>query len=122
MLTRNLSPIFIAVVIATVSGAADTPPTARPIRIVRVGDSTVASYAEPPKDRPDLTGWGQVFGEFERLADGGPVPRRIVVTLLGDDRVYPWVFDMEFSVVRLVRHVRPVSQRPEGGPILSRQG
>jgi lysophospholipase L1-like esterase len=35
----------------------------KPIRIVLVGDSTVASYPNPPQDRPDLTGWGQVFGE-----------------------------------------------------------
>ena len=37
---------------------------APPIRIVVIGDSTVASYPKPPKDRPDLTGWGQVFGEY----------------------------------------------------------
>ena len=35
----------------------------KPTRIVLVGDSTVASYPNPPQDRPDLTGWGQVFGE-----------------------------------------------------------
>jgi lysophospholipase L1-like esterase len=29
-----------------------------------VGDSTMASYPNPPKDRPDLHGWGQVFGTF----------------------------------------------------------
>lgn len=34
------------------------------IRIAMVGDSTMASYPNPPKDRPDLHGWGQVFGEF----------------------------------------------------------
>jgi lysophospholipase L1-like esterase len=34
------------------------------IRIAMVGDSTMASYPRPPKDRPDLHGWGQVFGEF----------------------------------------------------------
>jgi lysophospholipase L1-like esterase len=34
------------------------------IRIALIGDSTVASYARPPADRPDLTGWGQVLGEF----------------------------------------------------------
>lgn len=34
------------------------------LRIALVGDSTMASYPNPPKDRPDLTGWGQVFGEF----------------------------------------------------------
>ncbi|MCA9118532.1 MAG: rhamnogalacturonan acetylesterase [Planctomycetaceae bacterium] len=35
-----------------------------PLRVAIVGDSTVASYAKPPAARPDLTGWGQVFGEF----------------------------------------------------------
>lgn len=35
----------------------------KPIRIALIGDSTMASYAKPPADRPDLTGWGQVFGE-----------------------------------------------------------
>lgn len=35
---------------------------AKKIRIALVGDSTMASYPNPPKDRPDLHGWGQVFG------------------------------------------------------------
>lgn len=34
------------------------------LRIAMVGDSTMASYPKPPKDRPDLTGWGQVFDQF----------------------------------------------------------
>jgi len=34
------------------------------INIMLIGDSTVATYNKRPKDRPDLTGWGQVFGEF----------------------------------------------------------
>ncbi len=34
-----------------------------PIRILMIGDSTMATYKNPPKDRPDLTGWGQVFAE-----------------------------------------------------------
>ncbi len=34
------------------------------VRIALIGDSTVASYPNPPKDRPDLTGWGQVFGDY----------------------------------------------------------
>lgn len=34
------------------------------IRIVTVGDSTVSSYPKPPAEQPDLTGWGQIFGEF----------------------------------------------------------
>ena len=33
------------------------------LRIVLIGDSTVASFTTPRPDRPDLTGWGQVFGE-----------------------------------------------------------
>lgn len=33
------------------------------IRVAMVGDSTMASYPNPPKDRPDLHGWGQVFGD-----------------------------------------------------------
>lgn len=37
---------------------------AKPLRVALIGDSTVASYPNPPADRPDLTGWGQVFGEF----------------------------------------------------------
>jgi len=40
------------------------PAVAQETRIVMVGDSTMASYAKPPADRPDLTGWGQVFGEW----------------------------------------------------------
>lgn len=34
------------------------------VRVAMVGDSTMASYPNPPKDRPDLHGWGQVFGTF----------------------------------------------------------
>lgn len=41
---------------------------AAPLRVALIGDSTMASYPKPPADRPDLTGWGQVFGEF---FDGG---------------------------------------------------
>ena len=39
-------------------------PPAPTVRIALIGDSTVASYSRPPADRPDLTGWGQVFGEY----------------------------------------------------------
>lgn len=34
------------------------------LRILLIGDSTVATYTKRPKDRPDLTGWGQVLNEF----------------------------------------------------------
>jgi lysophospholipase L1-like esterase len=54
------------VVISAVGGgqAADDVKELKPLRIALVGDSTVASYAKPPADRPTLTGWGQVLGEF----------------------------------------------------------
>lgn len=51
--------LLAAVGASGVSRAAEKPP-----RILMVGDSTMASYEKPPPDRPDLTGWGQVFGEF----------------------------------------------------------
>ena len=51
-------------VLPALAVASGNPPTAKPIRIVLVGDSTVASYAKPPADKPDLTGWGQVFGDL----------------------------------------------------------
>jgi lysophospholipase L1-like esterase len=44
--------------------AVATAADGKTLRIAMVGDSTMASYPNPPKDRPDLTGWGQVFGEF----------------------------------------------------------
>ena len=34
------------------------------VSITLIGDSTVASYPQPPEDRPTLTGWGQVLPEF----------------------------------------------------------
>jgi lysophospholipase L1-like esterase len=37
---------------------------AEPLKVVLAGDSTVASVPNPPKDRPDLAGWGQMLGEF----------------------------------------------------------
>ena len=39
------------------------------------------------------------YDNFERLSDGEQVPSHVVVTLFGDDSVYPWVFDMQFSVL-----------------------
>jgi lysophospholipase L1-like esterase len=61
MFARKLCAVLLFVAAVSASFAADD--VGKPIRIVLVGDSTVASYANPPKDRPDLTGWGQVFGE-----------------------------------------------------------
>jgi lysophospholipase L1-like esterase len=43
-------------------GDSSTP--LRPIHIVLVGDSTVSTYDKRPPDKPDMTGWGQVFGDF----------------------------------------------------------
>jgi lysophospholipase L1-like esterase len=53
-----LAPVLLLALLAFAS--ADD----KPIRIAMVGDSTMASYPNPPKDRPDLHGWGQVFGAF----------------------------------------------------------
>lgn len=61
MFTRSVGTVLLYVAIVSASFAADN--VAKPIRIVLVGDSTVATYVNPPQDRPDLTGWGQVFGE-----------------------------------------------------------
>jgi lysophospholipase L1-like esterase len=44
---------------------------AEPLKVVLAGDSTVASVPNPPKDRPDLAGWGQMLGEF--------LPKAVVV-------------------------------------------
>jgi lysophospholipase L1-like esterase len=44
--------------------AAETAAAQKPVRIVLVGDSTVSTYDKRPPDKPDLTGWGQVFGDF----------------------------------------------------------
>jgi lysophospholipase L1-like esterase len=54
--------IAVSAFLTTCVSADDAAP--KPIQIALIGDSTVASYAKPPADRPDLTGWGQVFGEF----------------------------------------------------------
>jgi len=67
MSTRNRLPIIGAAVLlllAPVDGMAQQKKTPQPpIRILMIGDSTMAAYANPPKDRPDLTGWGQVFSD-----------------------------------------------------------
>ena len=55
--------VLLSAAVASACLAADDAQREKPIRIVLVGDSTVASYPNPPQDRPDLTGWGQVFGE-----------------------------------------------------------
>ena len=51
--------VLVVLALPAVASAED-----KKIRIAMVGDSTMASYPNPPKDRPDLYGWGQVFGEY----------------------------------------------------------
>ena len=53
---------FVLLVVPCFAFAQDQP--AAKVRLLLIGDSTVASYPNPPADKPDLTGWGQVFGEF----------------------------------------------------------
>ena len=55
--------ILTAAVLLALPAAADAA-DGKKVRVAMVGDSTMASYPKPPADRPDLTGWGQVFGEF----------------------------------------------------------
>ena len=63
MILQRIS-LVVAVLCLTGNTAADERTHAAPLRIALVGDSTVASYPEPPADRPSLTGWGQVLEEF----------------------------------------------------------
>ena len=40
------------------------------------------------------------YGDLEQAGEGALAPAHVVVTLLGDDaELYPWVFDMRFTVV-----------------------
>lgn len=64
---RSLLTLLLSVVaapVATTGVLAQKAESSKAVRVALIGDSTVASYPRPPKDRPDLTGWGQVFGEF----------------------------------------------------------
>jgi lysophospholipase L1-like esterase len=56
-MTRCITLATIVVLLVPALAAADD----KKVRIAMVGDSTMASYPNPPKDRPDLHGWGQVF-------------------------------------------------------------
>lgn len=68
MATMTSSPrafvFFLLVTTFCRAAMAAERPLAEPVRIALIGDSTVASYDKPPADRPTLTGWGQVLGEF----------------------------------------------------------
>lgn len=59
----TIAVLFFSLMFANLKSTA-AEPTEPQIRILMIGDSTMATYNNPPKDRPDLTGWGQVFGEF----------------------------------------------------------
>jgi lysophospholipase L1-like esterase len=60
LLTRRAA---LAAGVALAAPAIARQPARPRVKVAMVGDSTMASYAKPPADRPDLTGWGQVFGE-----------------------------------------------------------
>src|SRR5436190_5863610 len=62
MIARSFANTLVILLLASRFSLADAP--ARVGRFALIGDSTVASYDQPPPDRPDLTGWGQVLGEF----------------------------------------------------------
>lgn len=66
-MTRRWAIVFLVLIcglLGRVSQADESSADRPAIRIVMIGDSTMASYPNPPADRPDLTGWGQVFHEF----------------------------------------------------------
>ncbi len=56
--------VAVALCLSLVGATGSSVNGAEPVKVVMIGDSTMASYPKPPEDRPDLTGWGQVFGEF----------------------------------------------------------
>ncbi len=64
MVLQRVSSVIIGLYLVGSSVAAENTAELAPVRIALVGDSTVASYPDPPADRPSLTGWGQVFDEF----------------------------------------------------------
>ncbi|MHB8969779.1 MAG: rhamnogalacturonan acetylesterase [Pirellulaceae bacterium] len=64
MFLQRVSLVVAVLCAANLVTAAENADGLAPLRIALVGDSTVASYPEPPADRPSLTGWGQVFEEF----------------------------------------------------------
>ncbi len=56
--------IILTAFVTTLASASITDAVEPPaITILMIGDSTMATYQKPPKDRPDLTGWGQLFGK-----------------------------------------------------------
>lgn len=59
--TQLTLTIFFLTCLLTLPAQGEAAP---PIRIQLIGDSTMATYNNPPKDRPDMTGWGQIFGEY----------------------------------------------------------
>lgn len=66
MILADILRLFTAVVaclLVSASTAAE-PPVPAPLRIALAGDSTVADFPNPPADRPELAGWGQLLPEF----------------------------------------------------------
>jgi len=64
MFRQRISLVIASLCLTGGVGAAEDVAELTPVRVALIGDSTVASYPEPPADRPGLTGWGQVFDEF----------------------------------------------------------
>lgn len=60
---RNITAVL-TLLVSTVILADDGQDTSLKVRIALIGDSTVASYAKPPTERPTLTGWGQVLDQY----------------------------------------------------------
>ncbi len=50
-------------IFSSITNGEEKPATLPAIKILMIGDSTMSTYKKAPKNRPDLTGWGQVFGK-----------------------------------------------------------
>lgn len=69
LVIRSLNVTLLLIALSCrIAPAAEVSASPGDVRIALIGDSTVASYDAPPADRPDLAGWGQVFGEFFRAS------------------------------------------------------
>ncbi|VAX40958.1 rhamnogalacturonan acetylesterase, partial [hydrothermal vent metagenome] len=55
--------LILTSVFSPITNGEEKSTTLPAIKILMIGDSTMATYKKAPKNRPDLTGWGQVFGK-----------------------------------------------------------
>ena len=113
--------IGLLLLIMTMSGRSVTAsgtPEVPALRIVLVGDSTVASYSKPPADRPSLTGWGQVLQEFFNnqvvvlnQALSGAVPRVSLPRGTGNPRLHSNPITSSSNLDTMTSRARVIDRR-----------